>query len=226
MERRVPPLSRPDGSTEPGESNDRTIGLILCGGQSSRMGREKGLVPLPKSSESESDVTFVDNAIALLRPFVSQVYLSLREEQASLYESRVEGCKQVRFIFDEPVASGPVRGLLSAHRAMPEASILLLAVDMIRLQGRHIQALLEREEPENEKRSACYRHASGHFEPLIAYYRSDDLHRIAKWSAASPQAGLSYWLQKLQIRALPITDAEAPFFISQNSEQETTRIDR
>lgn len=222
----MPPLSRPDGSSKPGESNDRPIGLILCGGQSSRMGREKGLVPLPKSSESESDGTFVDNAVALLRPFVSEVYLSVRVEQSSLYESLGKGCKQVRFIFDEPVASGPLRGLLSAHRAMPEASILLLAVDMIRLQGRHIQALLESEEPENEKRSACYRHASGHYEPLIAYYRSDDLHRIAKWSAASPQAGLSYWLQKLRIAALPISDAEAPFFASQNSELKINRIDR
>lgn len=222
----MPPLSRPDGSTEPGESNDRPIGLILCGGQSSRMGREKGLVPLPKSSESKSDGTYVDNAIALLRPFVSDVYLSLREEQASLYESLGKGSKNVRFIFDEPVASGPLRGLLSAHRAMPEASILLLAVDMIRLQDRHIQALIEVEEPESERRSACYRHASGHYEPLITYYRSDDLHRIAKWSTASPQAGLSYWLQKLQIRALPITDAEAPFFISQNSELDITRSDR
>lgn len=222
----MPPLSRPDGSTEPDESNDRPIGLILCGGQSSRMGREKGLVPLPKSSESKSDGTYVDNAIALLRPFVSDVYLSLREEQASLYESLGKGSKNVRFIFDEPVASGPLRGLLSAHRAMTEASILLLAVDMIRLQGRHIQALIEVEEPESERRSACYRHASGHYEPLIGYYRSEDLNRIAEWSTASPQAGLSYWLQKLQIRALPITDAEAPFFISQNSELDITRSDR
>lgn len=222
----MPPLSRPDGSTRPGESNDLPIGLILCGGQSSRMGREKGLVPLPKSSESESDGTFVDNAIALLRPFVSDVYLSLREEQASLYESRMEGCKQVRFIFDEPVASGPLRGLLSAHRAMPDASILLLAVDMIRLQDRHIQSLIEVEEPGSERRSACYRHASGHYEPLIGYYRSDDLRTIDRWSTASPQAGLSYWLQKLRIAALSISDAEAPFFASQNSELKINRIDR
>lgn len=221
----MPPLSRPDGTTESGESNGRPIGLILCGGQSSRMGREKGLVPLPKSSGSESGGTFVENAVALLQPFVSEVYLSLRKEQASLYESLRKGSKQVRFIFDEPVASGPLRGLLSAHRAMPEASILLLAVDMIRLQRRHIQALLEREEPENKKQSVCYRHASGNFEPLIACYSSDDLQRISKWSAASPQAGLSHWLQKLQIRALTITDSEALFFKSQNTEPDITRID-
>lgn len=189
------------------------------------MGREKGLVPLPKSSESESERTFVDNAIALLRPFVSQIYLSLREEQASLYESTREGSKDVRFIFDEPVACGPLRGLLSAHRMIPDASILLLAVDMIRLQDRHIQALLEVEEPESARHSVCYRHASGHYEPLIGYYRSDDLRTIDRWSTASPQAGLSYWLQKLRIAALPISDAEAPFFTSQNSELKINRID-
>ncbi len=201
-----------------GLNDGRAIGVILCGGQSSRMGRDKGLVRLSGSSERES-ITIVDNAIALLQPFVSQICLSLREEQVSLYRDRIEASKQIHFISDQPVASGPLRGLLSAHRAMPDASILLLAVDMIYLKRRHIEALMRRQRPESEGQSIGYRHATGHFEPLVGYFCSDDLSRIAEWSAASPETGLSYWLQKLHIRSYLIDEAEAPFFRSQNSEE-------
>lgn len=180
-------------------------GLILAGGQSRRMGRDKGLVSIGVSGQ-----TYVERSVQLLAPWVSDVYISLREEQHSLY-SDLTG---VRWIFDDGISVGPLRGLLSAHRRFSEADFLVLAVDMIYLKADHIRRLVKR--AESEKCSLCYSQAAGLLEPLVGLYRSSDLMKIERWSQDLPEAGLSHWLMQLKISTVMIDPEEEMFFKSQN----------
>lgn len=167
------------------------------------MGRDKGLVDV-------SGQTYAERAVHLLSPFVSDVYISLREEQGLLYS----GLTGMRWIFDEEISAGPLRGLLSAHRRFPEADFLVLAVDMIHLSAEHIRRLSER--AAGEKGSLCFAHVGALLEPLVGYYRSSDLKKIEGWSQGLPDAGLSHWLTQLKVRTIMIDPEEEMYFKSQN----------
>ncbi len=97
-------------------------GIILAGGRSTRMGRNKALLPLP----SNAAVTFVEHLMALLRTQCSEVLLVVGDmQQASLYQDT-----GLSLVTDETPNSGPLMGLYSGLRAVQATHALVIAVDM------------------------------------------------------------------------------------------------
>ncbi|GCE47352.1 molybdopterin-guanine dinucleotide biosynthesis protein A [Thermosporothrix hazakensis] len=109
-------------------------GIILTGGRSRRMGREKGLLPLPGNEQ----YTFVERLSLTLSSQCSEVILVARDrEQARLYQM-----PNVRTVVDVVPDVGPLMGLYSGLRAMQATHALVTAVDMPLVQPAIIHYLL------------------------------------------------------------------------------------
>ncbi len=100
-------------------------GLILAGGRSRRMGRDKALLPLPGSGQE----TFLEHIVTVLTPLCQEVMLVARDDaQAAAYAQHVPA--HVRIVTDRIPDSGPLMGLYSGLSTIQSSHALVMAVDM------------------------------------------------------------------------------------------------
>ncbi|HEU5229788.1 MAG TPA: molybdenum cofactor guanylyltransferase [Ktedonobacteraceae bacterium] len=109
-------------------------GIILAGGQSRRMGKEKALLPLPGNEQ----ITFVEHLVTLLNAFCSEVVLVARDAAQA---GELAGSDR-RIVLDEVPGVGPLMGLWSGLRAMNASHALVTAVDMPFVQPAVVSCLL------------------------------------------------------------------------------------
>lgn len=93
-------------------------GLVLAGGRSLRMKRDKSLLHYHGKSQ-------VAHCFELLSQYCDEVYLSNREDQSSLKEHN-----KFPQIHDKFYGIGPLGGILSAMTQKPQAAWLVLACDL------------------------------------------------------------------------------------------------
>jgi molybdenum cofactor guanylyltransferase len=97
-------------------------GAILCGGQSSRMGTDKGMLKLQTSTWAQ---TAVDKISSLGIPVV----LSVNDKQYGDYAQLFPTSQLIKD--DKALAiKGPVCGVLSIHLQYPTEDLFVLACDM------------------------------------------------------------------------------------------------
>ncbi len=112
-------------------------GIILAGGQSRRMGRDKALLPLPGAPSTP----FVAHLAALLSELCCEVVLVTRDASQTLtYVPYLS--PSVRLVSDQVPAVGPLMGLASGLRAIQSSHALVTAVDMPFLQPALVTFLL------------------------------------------------------------------------------------
>jgi molybdopterin-guanine dinucleotide biosynthesis protein A len=134
-------------------------GLVLAGGRSSRMGRDKALLSF------DAVRTQLERTIGLLQPHCQRVFCSARADQADTYE-HLGG---VPVIADSVLGAGPLGGILSAMRAHPGASWFVTAIDLPLLCDASISHLIGQRDP--FRFASVYRSIHGGFlEPLCAVY--------------------------------------------------------
>lgn len=139
--------------------NAPIYGLLLVGGESRRMGRDKALLTY------HGETTQLERTAALLQLVCARTFLSQRPEQAYPLPAATERV-------DDSVAEvkGPLCGILSAMRAHPEAHWLVLACDLPRLETDTLQKLI-RVFKAGPPRLTAYRSThDGLPEPLCALY--------------------------------------------------------
>lgn len=136
--------------------NKNILGLVLAGGKSTRMGRDKGLL-------SYHGIPQREYLYRQMRPLCREVYLSIRPEQE---DSIPEG---FACIADENKYKGPLNGLLSAHHAYPDAAWLVVACDLPLVDRQVLEYLLERRDPDAVATAYATR-KSGLPEPLAAIW--------------------------------------------------------
>src|SRR5881227_3770729 len=97
-------------------------GVVLCGGQSNRMGFDKALIEFEAT-------TWVELATKKLTELALSVILSVNDQQYNLYFTRFQ---QVSVVKDNCSLDiyGPLRGILSIHLQYPADDLLVLACDM------------------------------------------------------------------------------------------------
>jgi len=141
------------------------LGVVLCGGQSSRMGSDKGLLMF-------NDKTWTQKAIDTLDNFQIPVVISVNKNQYKDYSSifRVD-----TIIPDDPSLQlhGPLYGLLSVHLKYPEEDLLILACDMPLIDSELIKQLLTKYS--NETADAFIYTTDGEPEPMPGIYKSKGL---------------------------------------------------
>jgi molybdopterin-guanine dinucleotide biosynthesis protein A len=143
-----------------GAANRRPVfGLVLAGGRSRRMGRDKALI-------ERNGVSLLEQAFRLADALTDGARVSVRGDQVLDPERR-------RFpqVVDRYRDMGPVAGILSALQAEPGADWLVMACDLPNLDRGTLGFLLEQAPPDAPL--TAYRSAvDGLPEPLCAIYRS------------------------------------------------------
>ena len=132
-------------------------GLVLAGGQSTRMGRDKAKL----SYHGKSQTSYL---CGLLNKFVDKTYISCRSEQRdSLYVGRYE------IIPDRFLGFGPIGGILSAFQKHPQTAWLVTACDMPFIDKKAVEYLIEKRNP--HRFATCFYNPKRKWpEPLFAIY--------------------------------------------------------
>jgi molybdopterin-guanine dinucleotide biosynthesis protein A len=164
-----PPESAPTASGA--ERLPALHGLVLTGGASTRMGKDKAL--LDRQGEPQLLATF-----RLLSQHVQSCFVSLRRDQRE--ESIRAGLPG---IFDETDGIGPAAGLLAAHGAYPDVAWLVLACDLPRLQSSTLLGLIRARDGRHA--AIAYRSAVDDLpEPLCALWEPAALASLSRQAQA------------------------------------------
>jgi molybdopterin-guanine dinucleotide biosynthesis protein A len=149
------------------------LGLILCGGESRRMGRDKGLI----TKDGVPWALYVGRKLEPRMP----VYYSIRQTQQEAYATVLPAERMVPDALDIP---GPLNGLLSVHRRFPASDILLVACDMLDLDEKTIATLLDAYEKDDDGHDFYVygQMISGRFfaQPFCAIYTAAGLTAVAE----------------------------------------------
>ena len=136
----------------------RLLGLVLAGGRSSRMQRDKAAL------QYRPGETQLDAAVKLLAGRVDQVFVSLRADQRA--ESTRSGYAH---IVDSGEVEGPMAGISAALAAQRDAAWLVLACDLPFLDARTLDALIAGRDHDADATAFKSTH-DGLPEPLCAIY--------------------------------------------------------
>ncbi len=131
-------------------------GLVLAGGKSQRMNRDKGLLEYHGVPHRE----YLHNQLS---KFTSKTFVSCRKDQ------KEELAGQFDLIVDTFDDLGPYGAILSAFREYPDQAWLVLAVDLPILSEETIQQLVESRNP-CKIATAFYNRETDFPEPLITIW--------------------------------------------------------
>lgn len=131
-------------------------GLVLAGGESKRMQKDKAELVYHKKSQRE-------HVLSLIHPMCSTAYLSCNSMQAETMRDRTD------IIEDVFLKLGPMGGILSAFRSDPNAAWLTVACDLPYLSEDTLQYLIAHRNP--SKVATAFLDSKGIFpEPLVTLW--------------------------------------------------------
>lgn len=145
-------------------------GLVLAGGHSTRMQRDKAALEYAGRNQLE-------RAVELITPLVERVFVSVRVEQSG-------DPLRARFaqIVDSGEVAGPIAGITAAQARHPDAAWLVLACDLPLLDRATLQHLVGSRRP--ERQATAYRSShDGLPEPLCAIYEPSSREAIRAYIA-------------------------------------------
>ena len=132
-------------------------GLLLTGGRSQRMQRDKAALEYGGQTQ-------LARAMALLEPLVARSFVSVRADQLDERQRTGYAC-----IVDALPDLGPIGGIHAALHAHPHAAWLVLACDLPFLDAATLQQLIAGRDPQRVA-SAFRSSHDGKPEPLCAIY--------------------------------------------------------
>jgi molybdopterin-guanine dinucleotide biosynthesis protein A len=153
--------------------------LILAGGASTRMQRDKAALPYQGKTQ-------LDRAFELARRHLAKVFVSVRSSQIT------EPTRAHRpLIVDSVDGGGPIVGIRSALAAYPEAAWLVLACDLPFLTDAAIEQLIAERDP-NVLATAYLSAHDGLPEPLCAIWEPAAAAAIGAYSEAAVSARANF----------------------------------
>ncbi|MCG8648188.1 MAG: molybdenum cofactor guanylyltransferase [Pirellulales bacterium] len=161
-------------------SGHRLLGIVLVGGKSSRMGRDKALATLPDGSR------WIDHAVARIEPLCDEVCLS----------GHVRKDCPHRFIEDPRPYLGPAAGIaasLAVAAAESFAACLVTPVDMPRLTVTDLQQLHTVWQTAPDQLVCGRGEDDHHLQPLVAIYPTH-LQQSLQRLAQSDNRSLLRWI--------------------------------
>ncbi len=185
------------------------IGVVLCGGQSTRMGSDKALLQL-------GNKTWVDIAVVKLLQLQMPVCVSVNSRQFDIVNQQL---LHVDILQDNVCfkIGGPLLGLLSVHYVYPTKDILLLACDMPNITFEILQYL--KVTHSNTGKDATVFINNEQLEPLCAIYSATALRLImAKYlQQGLVKHSMHYILQQLQVTTIEVPTHWQANFINCNT---------
>lgn len=186
--------------------------LLLAGGRSSRMGRDKALLPHPVSG-----LPLLAHQAALLRslPGCGELLLSAPAERAY-------GLPDARRIDDLSPDAGPLGGVAAGLAVAAHPRVLVLAVDLPFVTREFLGRLLALAD---DAHGAAPRHPGGAFDPLCAVY-SKTHHAPALAALARRELSLQRLLAASvaagTLRPLPLAAADLALLANWNTPEDTS----
>jgi molybdopterin-guanine dinucleotide biosynthesis protein A len=139
-------------------SNQRPIGVVLCGGQSVRMGRDKAFI----TYHSKQQYAYVAD---MMKPFCCNVFISGNLSQQTIIS------QQYSFVLDNATYAnaGPMSGVLSLFEQQKDSAVLVIGCDYPYFTQADMMALIDARADGNDV--VCYHNSETNFdEPLLAIY--------------------------------------------------------
>jgi molybdopterin-guanine dinucleotide biosynthesis protein A len=157
-------------------------GLVLAGGRSTRMQRDKAALIYHGKTQLEW-------AMELVTPFVARAFVSVRPDQ-----TRDPVRAKYAQVVDTKENLGPIAGILAAQALHPEVAWLVLACDLPFLDGPTLKHLLWARQP--ERLATAYRSShDGLPEPLCAIYEPASRAVIAAYVDSGKQCPRKFLIQ-------------------------------
>ncbi|MCY7382152.1 MAG: molybdenum cofactor guanylyltransferase [Microcoleus sp. CAN_BIN18] len=193
-------------------TNHKIAVIVLAGGQSSRMGRDKALLEIEGKS-------LLQRALEVAAVVTPQVYVLTAWPDR--YRSTIT--QQSRFLVEYNPGSGPLVALTQGLTEIAADWILLLACDLPLLDAQIIQnwASLLTELPPSTLAVVPYQNSR--WEPLCGFYRQQSL---ANLQSFIDKGGRSFqvWLNQIQAIPLPVGERESVMLSNCNTLEEFEQL--
>jgi molybdopterin-guanine dinucleotide biosynthesis protein A len=189
------------------------LGVILCGGQSTRMGTDKGMIKLHANTWAQTAV----DKMALLQ---MKVVLSVNPSQ---YNDYLSVFKEEQLIKDNAELSvkGPLAGVLSVHVQYPGEDLFVLACDMPLMETVMLNELLlaASEHPANK---AFVFSNEDEPEPLCAIYTAKGLSDVLQLLKANklPRHSMKFVLEHISTFSIVLAEEQKKYFRNFNAHAE------
>lgn len=189
------PLISPTAAEHRSAAAAPLYGLVLAGGRSARMQRDKAAVQYHGRSQLQW-------AMALLQPHVQRAFVSVRADQTA--DPLRSGFEQ---IIDERSDLGPTAGILAAQARHPQAAWLVLACDLPFLDAATLTELVRARRP--DRLATAFRSSrDGLPEPLCAIFEPASREALQAYVARGRQCPRKFLLEcDVQLLALPAPEA-------------------
>ena len=176
----------------------RLLGVLLCGGKSKRMGRDKAMLDHPAGG------TYWSHAVDRLRPVCQHICLvgDHRIHRDPNFPTDIDS------LVDEVTEVGPLGGVITGLRFATAESFdaaLITPIDVPYLRTADLNRLRECGSAHPEQVIAA-RSESGRDQPLIAIYPVTYLDALSKLARGTDRSVLR-WLQTQTYRSLTLSDA-------------------
>ncbi|WP_121356610.1 molybdenum cofactor guanylyltransferase [Flavisolibacter nicotianae] len=187
-------------------------GVVLCGGNSTRMGTDKGLL-------KQGEQTWAELAAQKLTALHLPVIVSINRQQLPAYE-QIFRHGQLVPDHEQFDAKAPLFGLLSAHLELPQEDLFVLACDIRDIDQRLLRHLLDRY---NQGTDECYVYQTGDRpQPLCSIYTAEGLRKIYRLFREGnlKRFSMMHVLELLPTDSISVNQEDLPFFNNYNSPQE------
>ncbi len=147
------------------------LGVILCGGQSTRMGTDKGMLKMHPDAGTWAKAA-ADKMAQLTLPVIVSVNTLQYNDYATVFDA-------AQLITDNPLLDirGPLGGVLSVHEKYPMQDLFVLACDMPLMDADVLKQLLDIYHLDTNDDAFVFTN-NGEPEPLCAIYTARGLAHI------------------------------------------------
>ena len=194
------------------------LGIVLCGGQSLRMGADKGLL----IHDQKPWARLAKEKLVLLGIPVKCV---INVTQLPRYTPHFQ---QEELILDQETleVKGPLLGTLSAHIANPESDLFVLACDLVSMQAKLMDTVLKTYRCNEGVFEAYIFVNEAQQEPLCGIYTAAGLKKINAIRHANGLArhSMKYVLSQLNVCEIPVDAQDVHCFRNFNSPGELDAV--
>jgi len=184
-------------------------GLILCGGDSSRMKTDKGLI-----KSNNSSYHWVQNMIHLISPYVENVIVSVSQKNESEYYKL--SLKEEILVDETANIQGPLRGIYTAYQKYSKSDFLVLTCDIQLMDQKMIEKLINFYS--SNQKSTCFEDVNGLLNPFPAIFSCLLLSQnIQNKERKGP---LSLLNNTTKINKIKILEEEMKYFVNFNTQKD------
>jgi molybdopterin-guanine dinucleotide biosynthesis protein A len=193
-------------------TNDKIAVLVLAGGKSSRMGRDKALLEI-------EGISLLQRACEVAANLSSEVYVLTAWPDR--YRSTLT--KECQFLVESSPGSGPLVALTQGLTEIAAEWILLLACDLPLLEVEIIQNWANQLTAIPPSTLAVVPYQNSRWEPLCGFYRRQSLSSLQTFIESGGRS-FQLWLSQIAAIPLPVGERESVMLSNCNTLEEFEQL--